>query len=353
MHTLPHGLLRICLLDGTGGLQRLEPKDLGDWTSENGCLWLHFDLTSSAAAQWLRGHPDLDPIVVESLLSVDSRPRLNRVGSGALLAFRGVNHHEGAAPADMIGIRLWLDEHLIITTQRRWLQSVTDLFESLETGRGPSNAPGVVVELTERLVSRMSDTVDDLEEQIADLEAATLEEAKTETRAALSHLRRQLIALRRYLAPQREALSSLVASKFSWLDERDRLALRETGDQLIRHLEDLDAIRERAAVTQEELQNRPTHPHLRHFNQNRQNAALSSSQPHSKFNIGSSTFGVHPPPRLPNRTPRNQRRRHSRSREPSRLPSLRPLSHHRGHRPNHLLPDSEVVLGRLHFPSIE
>ena len=236
----------------------MEPKDLGDWTSENGCLWLHFDLTSSAAAQWLRGHPDLDPIVVESLLSVDSRPRLNRVGSGALLAFRGVNHHEGAAPADMIGIRLWLDEHLIITTQRRWLQSVTDLFESLETGRGPSNAPGVVVELTERLVSRMSDTVDDLEEQIADLEAATLEEAKTETRAALSHLRRQLIALRRYLAPQREALSSLVASKFSWLDERDRLSLRETGDQLIRHLEDLDAIRERATVTHEELQNRLT-----------------------------------------------------------------------------------------------
>lgn len=253
---LPHGLLQICLLDGNGGLQKTGAGELDNWTPEKGCLWLHFDLTSDAAAQWLRKHPDLDPIVVEALLTVDSRPRLSRVGSGALLAFRGVNLNEGAAPADMIGIRLWLDEHLIITTQRRSLRSVTDLIESLEIGEGPGDAPGVVVELTERLVSRMSDTVDDLEEKIADLESTTLEEAKTETRSALSHLRRQLIALRRYLAPQREALSSLATAKFSWLDERDRLALRETGDQLIRHLEDLDAIRERAAVTQEELQNR-------------------------------------------------------------------------------------------------
>ena len=236
----------------------MEVGELDRWSPENGCLWLHFDLTSEAAADWLQGRPELDPIVVEALLTVDSRPRLSRVGKGALLAFRGVNLNEGATPADMIGIRLWLDEALVITTQRRSLRSVEDVVGSLKSGDGPENAPGVVVELTGRLVSRMSDTVDDLEEQIADLEVTTLEETKTETRSALSHLRRQIIALRRYLAPQREAISALVASKFSWLDERHRLSLRETGDQLIRHLEDLDAIRERAAVTQEELQNRLT-----------------------------------------------------------------------------------------------
>ena len=39
----------------------------------------------------------------------------------------------------------------------------------------------------------------------------------------------------------------------SWLAEEDRVRLRETYDRLTRYIEDLDASRERAAVTQEEL----------------------------------------------------------------------------------------------------
>jgi zinc transporter len=69
-------------------------------------------------------------------------------------------------------------------------------------------------------------------------------------------LRRQAISLRRYLSPQREALSRLLTEKITWVDDADRLRLRETCDQLVRYLEDLDEARDRAAVTQEELVNR-------------------------------------------------------------------------------------------------
>ncbi len=47
-----------------------------------------------------------------------------------------------------------------------------------------------------------------------------------------------------------------MALKLPWFDPELRLSLRETSDRLIRHLEDFDAIRERAAVSQEELQSR-------------------------------------------------------------------------------------------------
>jgi zinc transporter len=112
------------------------------------------------------------------------------------------------------------------------------------------------VELASRLVAKMSETIDNLEENIADLEAQVLESTSRDTRFGLSNLRRQIIALRRYLGPQREALSSLISTKLSWLQEDQRIVLHETSDRLIPHLEDLDAIRERAAVTQEELQSR-------------------------------------------------------------------------------------------------
>ncbi len=58
------------------------------------------------------------------------------------------------------------------------------------------------------------------------------------------------------MAPQREAISRLQSEKMSWLTAEDSVRLREVYDHLTRYLEDLDAARERAAVTQEELVSR-------------------------------------------------------------------------------------------------
>ena len=50
-------------------------------------------------------------------------------------------------------------------------------------------------------------------------------------------------------------VSRLLTEKIVWLDESDRIRLREVYDQLTRHIEDLDEARDRAAVTQEQLVN--------------------------------------------------------------------------------------------------
>ena len=262
MEKLPHGLIHSSLLDGKGGLKAFEPEALSEWEMEHGHLWLHFDFTDPVAIDWIRKHSGLDDVVQDALLMVESRPRATRVGNGILVAFRGVNLHPESTPDDMVGIRLWVEEHRIVSTVRRRLMSVDDVVESLmgdngANGEGPEGAPEVLVELAAKLVSRMSDTVDDLEDKIAELEEVVLEgDTEREARFSLAKLRRQVIALRRYLGPQREALSSLIASKVPWMEEEHRAELRETGDRLMQHLENLDAVRERAAVTQEEVQSR-------------------------------------------------------------------------------------------------
>ena len=51
-------------------------------------------------------------------------------------------------------------------------------------------------------------------------------------------------------------MNRLVNENLSWLDEMNRLRLREVNDRLIRHIEDIDEVRERAAMAQEELLSR-------------------------------------------------------------------------------------------------
>lgn len=247
---------RVYLLDGKGG-GRLIDKDR--WNSPKHAeevLWVHMDLTSEAAQQWLREESGVAEIGIAALLEVESRPRLTVIDSAALLAFRGVNCHPGADPDDMVGIRVWMDRNRIITSYRRELYSIRDIEDALGLGKGPASVPEFLCELVERLVSRLSETISNLGELIDELEDELIEGQLRELRVPLSALRRQIIALRRYLAPQRDAMTGLLVSKLGWLEEDHRMALRRTFDNLLRQLEDLEAIRERASLTQEELQSR-------------------------------------------------------------------------------------------------
>ena len=75
-------------------------------------------------------------------------------------------------------------------------------------------------------------------------------------RGELTDLRRQTAHLRRFLAPQRDALERLVRTPDPILTERDNLTLREQADRVQRFIEDLDLIRERGLVSQEEFLSR-------------------------------------------------------------------------------------------------
>jgi len=250
------GLIHAYLLDGTGGGRRLEMADIASWTPEQGVLWVHLDYTSENAQQWLRNSAELEELVADALLTEETRPRATAIGNGVLVALRGINMNPGAEPDDMVAIRLWVDDKRIFSTRERVLFSVSDIAERLNAGIGPVDTADFLVVLADRIVWRLSDTVDQCEDLVADLEDQVLDASSSSLRFDLATLRRQTITLRRYLAPQRDAFAKLVTEKIAWLDDDDRLRLREVSDRLIRNIEDLDAVRERAAVTQEELLSR-------------------------------------------------------------------------------------------------
>ena len=111
-----------------------------------------------------------------------------------------------------------------------------------------------LVELVNRIIWRMNDTVEQFEDKVAEFEEQVLVSVDSTLRYELTSLRRQAITIRRYLAPQREALNVLTNVRVSWFNDETRRTLREISDRLVRYIEDIDSVRERAALIQEELQ---------------------------------------------------------------------------------------------------
>ncbi len=250
------GLVFSYLIDGDGKGSRFDWAEVATWNPGDGLLWVHLNRDSEDSRHWLREQSGLDPLVVDALLAEDTRPRCAQMGGGVMLFLRGVNLNPGANPEDMVSIRVWLEESRIITVRIRRLLSVDDLRTAIEQGHGPTSTGDFVVQLAQRLVSRMAGVIGDIDDEVDALQDRVLVEESRQLRAQLNDLRREIIALRRYVAPQRDALAQLTVMRTSWFDDRDLLRLREEADRVTRYVEDLDAARERAAVTQEELGNK-------------------------------------------------------------------------------------------------
>lgn len=246
------GLLCAYALDGRGGGRELQWEDLAEVPTE-GFAWIHLHLEGERTRQWLNEGSGLPDVVAEALLYEDVRPRCTPLGPGLLVNLRGVNLNPGADPEDMVAVRIYIDASRAVTVRRRKLMAVQDIRDHFAAGTGPLDAGDFIVDLSTRLVERMGPVITDLEDEIDALEDRVLSAAHTSLRAALWDLRRTAIALRRYVAPQREAMTRLANERTGWIDAQSGQRLREVADRITRYVEDLDAARERAAIVQDEL----------------------------------------------------------------------------------------------------
>lgn len=258
------GLIGAYMLDGTGAGREIGWDDLEQETAFDGPVWLHFDRNGEKTENWLRTSSGLKQLHVDALLAGETRPRVAFMDDGILMTLRGVNLNPGADPEDMVSLRIWVDEKRIVTVRLRRLMAVQDVRERIATGGGPVNTSDTLKMLAQGLVQRMSPVIEEMIDEIDALEDDMVENPSADIRHRLKVLRREAIALRRYLAPQREALSRVQTEHIEWMSMDHRMAIRECADQVARIVEDLDAMRERAAVIQDELANRTAE----HMNRN-------------------------------------------------------------------------------------
>lgn len=249
-------ILRAYRFDGAGGATALESSEISKSIADDQLAWVHLDASMPETRSWIvREASYLDSFVIDALLADETRPRMSKIGDGALLILRGVNLNADSDPEDMVSIRLWVDAHRIISVRRRRLKAVGDIVEKLEVGKGPANSGQFVSMLAFQLFDRMQPVLTALDEATDDIEERLLDSVDLSLRERIVSVRKRAIVFRRYMAPQRDAIGMLRMAEFDWLVEKDRLYLQESFNHVTRYVEDLDAIRERAQIVKDEMAN--------------------------------------------------------------------------------------------------
>ena len=243
------------LLDKKGGAVELSYEELNSVDRSEKILWVHFDYSSLEAADWITNKSGIDSIAIDALLTEETRPRTTILDDSLLIALRGVNLNPNSKPEDMVSIRLYISTDLIISTRKRDILSVVEIIDILKKGVGPKSSSEFLIELTYRIIERMEDIIDNIEDRADQLEENIINSSDLKYRNEILAIRRESIVLRRYLFPQKEAMNKLYHDKITWINEYERIELREINDQLIRHIEELDTIKDKVTLIQEELSN--------------------------------------------------------------------------------------------------
>ena len=255
------GLRFALLLDGCGGCTQLDIARAQMWKPEDGIIWLHFERDHAAAANWVNRESGLDSFVTEALLEEETRPRVEPVNDGLLIILRGVcatapdEASEKQTDIDLVPLHMWVDANKVISLRDsgHYITALRDIRQALQKGKGPLRTGDLLALIGDKLVRDLEPVLDSMDEEVDELDEMIFHGEAGQVRERLKLLRRRSVQLRRYLAPQRDALNRIEHDDAPWLLERDKLRMREVIDKLMRFIEYLDAIRDRTGILHDDL----------------------------------------------------------------------------------------------------
>lgn len=224
-----------------------------EWPTANaasGYRWLHLKRSEPSVDAWIKSK--LPAIAGRTLLQAETRPRCDRLDDGLLLNLRAVNLNPESDPQDMVSLRMWITKDGIVSTRGRKVFAANALRNNALEAKAPPTVGAFLAELVHALTDRIENISLELEDRTDELEEHMLEGRKVDT-ADIANLRQAVLKMRRFINPQREALSNLASIKDWILSNEDVASLRESSNRTHRVIEELDAAKERLASVQVKL----------------------------------------------------------------------------------------------------
>jgi magnesium transporter len=251
--TTPHNVYR----RANGAIERDLPLDAlraAFEHPEGGTLWVDLDASDDAQAALLTELFRFHPLAVEDARNPSSRVKAEEYPGFLVVVARVVSFCETTPdPYDLetANLTLFLTESTIVTTHMETLPAVQALVSRLESNpdlleRGPSR---VAHQVLDTAIDAYFPILDQLDEFVDEMEQRVFGRFDEALLQEIFKVKRLVISLRRFLAPQREVLSALTNRPSRFLPPDAQLYFRDVYDHMLRITDALDSYRDLMSST--------------------------------------------------------------------------------------------------------
>lgn len=228
------------------------PNALLPYLGKNSVSWMDVQgLGSEEVLREVGNIFDLHPLLLEDIVNVPQRPKLDEYKDKLLLLAHMVRLHEGENGFITEQVSFILGKGYLVTFQEEELEDCFDVVrERIRTNQGKvrqQKADYLTYLLLDSLIDGYFPVLEHYEERIEVLEEKILTSPDRGMMQEIYSIRRELLALRRLLWPLRNVLNLMIRDDNDLLTQEVQIYFRDCYDHVIQVYDILESYRELAS----------------------------------------------------------------------------------------------------------
>jgi magnesium transporter len=212
-------------------------EDCFNYKFSNKISWINIDGLRKADVEAVCSHFNVDPLLIEDILSVNQRPKMDEVEDVLFCLLNMLYFNDEKKTVEVEQISIVLGKNFVISFQE---DASRDVFNPL---RQKLNLPKSQIRarpadylcymMIDMIVDNYFVVMEKLGEQIEDLEEELIRKSSTRSLIKINQLRKELIVLKRNIAPVRDLVGSIIRSESELLEDRTTKYFKDVYDHIM------------------------------------------------------------------------------------------------------------------------
>ncbi len=199
--------------------------------------WINVDGLRKTDVEQLSSHYGIHYLITEDILSMGQRPKMDEIDGLIYCVLNMLYFNEKDSTVEAEQISIVLGKNFVISFQEDASRDVFNpLRERLKIGNSRARQSGadfLFYSLIDMIVDNYYLVMEKLGEKIEGLEEDIIRNANTRTLAKINMLRKEMIILKRSVAPVRELVNGILRSESDLLEERTEKYFKDVYDHII------------------------------------------------------------------------------------------------------------------------
>jgi magnesium transporter len=227
--------------------QTLEEKKLSGvedsfcYRESNHITWINIDGLRKADVDKISLHFDIHPLLIEDILSINQRPKMDEVDGILFCLLNMLYFNEENQTVEQEQISIALGKDFVISFQEDAQRDVFNpLRERLKFATSKARQRGsdyLCYTMLDLIVDNYFLVMEKLGERIESLEEEVIRNSNKRSLAKINQLRKELIVLKRNTVPVRDLIGGILRSESDLLDDRNTKYFKDIYDHIVQAID--------------------------------------------------------------------------------------------------------------------
>lgn len=200
-------------------------------------VWLNIDGLKKSEVEKIGHGFDIHPLFVEDILSLGQRPKMDELNKIIFVLLNMLYFNDETLSVESEQVSIVLSKDMVISFQENPSRDVFNPVRERIKVEGSkiriSNADYLFYSLIDIIVDNYFIVVEKLAGSIELLEEAVIQEANTKTLARINFLRKEILFLKRNMAPVRELVNGILRSETTLINEKTEKYFKDIYDHIL------------------------------------------------------------------------------------------------------------------------